>query len=126
MRVLVIDDSAPVRARVASLVAENAEVEGIDEAPDGAHGIALARAAAPDLVILDLQLPGLSGLDVLPALKAGPAPPVVVVLTNQATAHYRHECLARGADYFFDKSREFDRIAEVVRAWARRPSSTGL
>lgn len=118
MRVLVIDDSAAVRSRIAELLRESRSFERVDEASDAAFGISLARTQRPDAVILDLQLSGSSGLDVLPVLKRADPPPTVVVLTNHATQAHRRECVARGADYFFDKSREFERAVLVVRALA--------
>jgi DNA-binding NarL/FixJ family response regulator len=118
MRVLVIDDSAAVRSRVSELLREGRSFERVDEASDASFGISLARTQRPDAVILDLQLSGNSGLDVLPVLKRGVPPPVVIVLTNHATTAHRRECMARGADYFFDKSREFERAVLVVKALA--------
>ena len=115
---LVIDDSAAVRSRIAELLREARSFERVDEASDAAFGISLARMQRPDAVILDLQLAGSSGLDVLPVLKRGDHPPTVIVLTNHATEAHRRECMARGADYFFDKSREFERAVLVVRALA--------
>jgi DNA-binding NarL/FixJ family response regulator len=118
MRVLVIDDSAAVRSRISELLREGRVFERVDEASDAAFGISLARRQRPDVVILDLQLAGSSGLDVLLVLKRIDDPPVVIVLTNHATAAHRRECMARGADYFFDKSREFERAVLVVKALA--------
>ncbi len=119
MRVLLVDDSAAVRARLAALLEETSDA-AIDEAADGERALALATALAPDVVVLDLHLPGATrGLDVLRAIRGAVRPPVVVVLTNDASAHHRRECVALGAAWFFDKSKEFDRVAEVVRAVAR-------
>ncbi len=121
MRVLVIDDSAPVRARLVAMLAEVSGVDGVDEASDGYEGIARARIGAPDAVVLDLQLPGLGGLDVLVKLKALRPPPLVIVLTNQSTELHRRECMARGADLYLDKSREFHRVALALREALRDP-----
>jgi|HubBroStandDraft_1064217.scaffolds.fasta_scaffold755968_1 DNA-binding NarL/FixJ family response regulator len=118
MRVLVIDDSAAVRSRLSELLRESRSFERIDEASDAVFGISLARLQRPEAVILDLQLSDSSGLDVLPVLKRTNPPPTVIVLTNHATAAHRRECMARGADYFFDKSREFERAVLVVKSLA--------
>lgn len=72
----------------------------------------------PDLVILDFQLPDGNGMDVLKAIKQGKpdsTPPLVLMLTNFAYPQYRTECMQRGADYFFDKSQDFERVLEVCR-----------
>jgi DNA-binding NarL/FixJ family response regulator len=122
VRVLVVDDSPRVRARVVHLLAEASGVEVVAEAQDGREAIELVRSHAPDVVVLDLSLPALGGLEVLALLKAETRPPAVIVLTNHAHEGYRAACLRGGADFFFDKSRDFDRIVAAVAALAERGS----
>jgi len=112
--VLVVDDSAALRARLAAMIRESSSDAVVDEACDGGEALSVVRTARPGLVILDLQLPDRSGLEILATLKRAPRPPRILVLTNHATEHYRRECLARGADYFFDKSMEFEQVARVL------------
>ena len=76
--------------------------------------LAMLAARAPDVVVLDIHMPGKSGIAALPMLKRASAAPVVIVLTNDPSEHHRRECLARGAHFFFDKSRHFDRVLDVV------------
>jgi DNA-binding NarL/FixJ family response regulator len=123
MRVLLIDDSPAVRARLVALVRDAVADLEIDQARDAAEALGRADSAAPDLVILDLHLPDLGGVELLSRLKRSRPEAVVAVLTNHANEQYRRECLARGADYFFDKSLQFDCIAEVVRQHVSRSSS---
>jgi CheY-like chemotaxis protein len=108
----VVDDALVVRRRLAARVRE----AGGDpvEIADAEQAIAATDANAPDLVILDVHLPGMSGLAALPRIKARPKPPVVVMLTGQPSEPLERECLARGADYFLDKSADFDRIVEIM------------
>lgn len=115
MRILVVDDSPAIRAR---LVAMLVEVPGVEarEAAGADEALEVIRTSRPDLVVLDLHMPGKSGLEVLPALKALPSAPVVVVLTSHPTEHHRRLCVAQGADFFFDKSRDFARVVELVRS----------
>src|SRR5262250_568131 len=108
MKVLVVEDSAAVRRRLASRLKEIEGVELVGEASDGNGALWYSRTLAPDLVLLDLSLPGPSGVEVLARLKSEESPPVVIVLTNNANESYRAACLGRGADYFFDKSEQFD------------------
>jgi DNA-binding NarL/FixJ family response regulator len=108
--------------RLVSLLGEAGDVEVVAEAADGREAVALARAHAPDVVVLDLNLPELSGLEVLAVLKAERSPPVVIVLTNHSQETYRDACLRGGADFFFDKSRDFDRVAAAVASIATRKS----
>jgi DNA-binding NarL/FixJ family response regulator len=123
MRVLVIDDSLAVRARLVSLVRDAAAGVEIDQACDAAEALGRAESATPDLVILDLHLPGLGGVELLSRLKQDHPEATVAVLTNHANDQYRRECLIRGAAYFLDKSLQFDCIAEIVRSRAPRSSS---
>ena len=114
MRVLVVDDSPAVRRRIAALLREVAGVAEIDEASDAAAALAMAEARAPGLVVLDLHLGGPGGLHVLASFKRLPLAPSVAVLTNDASDAHRRECLAKGADYFFDKSKEFEAVVSVA------------
>ncbi len=67
----------------------------------------------PDVLILDMAMPGGSGYDVLQAVKQGPyAPLVIVVLTNFPA--YRQKSLAAGADYIFDKLAEYDQLLVLL------------
>jgi DNA-binding response OmpR family regulator len=114
MRVLVVDDSPAIRRRIVAMVRE-ADVDArVTEASHGEEALLLAKRDPPKLVVLDLALSGDSGLDLVSPLKTSAAAPTVLVLTNHATEHHRRECLAQGADYFFDKSLEFDRVRDVV------------
>jgi DNA-binding NarL/FixJ family response regulator len=115
MRVLVVDDAATVRHRLARLLKEIERVELVGGAADGNSALWLARTLAPDVVLLDLNLPGPSGIEVLWRLKMLAAPPVVIVLTNHATDDYRRACLDKGADFFFDKSKEFEKMLDQLR-----------
>ena len=115
MRVLVIDDSPAVRAGLTELIGELDFVERIEEAVDGADGMAAASRFRPHVVLLDLRMPRVNGLDVLAALKRSAASPVVIILTSHATASHRERCMAAGATDFLDKTRDFERIPELLR-----------
>jgi DNA-binding NarL/FixJ family response regulator len=116
MKVLVVDDSTTVRQRIVTLVREIAGIELVAEARNVAGALDMFERITPDLVILDLNLPGRSGIELLPILKTRVAPLVVVVLTNHAGNEYARRCRELGADYFFDKSKQFQKAIEVVRA----------
>jgi DNA-binding NarL/FixJ family response regulator len=113
VRVLVVDDSAAIRARLAAMLRE---LPGVDvrEASSADEALASHAADPADVVVLDVHMPGRSGLDVLPELKAHHAPPVVLVVTSHPTEHLRRQALATGADLFLDKSREFALVLELV------------
>jgi CheY-like chemotaxis protein len=113
VRVLIVDDSPAIRARLLSMMREVPGLD-LDEASGADEALETVRARRPDVVVLDLHMPGKSGLEILPAMKALLSPPMIVVLTGHPTEHHRRLCLAQGADYFFDKSREFARVLELL------------
>jgi DNA-binding NarL/FixJ family response regulator len=86
------------------------------EARDAGEAIDAADAGAISVIVLDLHMPGEHGLTLLPRLRRAHARALVVVLTNDASPAHRRKCRERGADFFFDKSRDFERIADVVAA----------
>ena len=108
-----VEDCALVRARMVALLEEyGLEVAG--EAASVAEALALTDTLGPDAIILDLNLPDGDGMDILPALKARRPAPVVAVLTNSVHAECHARCLALGADRFFDKSHEFEAVADFL------------
>jgi DNA-binding NarL/FixJ family response regulator len=116
-KVLIVDDSVLVRRRLAGLIAEAAVVSAVDEAESVASALEVLPRLRPDVVILDLQMPGGSGLDMLRGIRSSDTSPLVVVLTNHTGDRYRRACLEGGADFFFDKSAEVERVLEVLAAF---------
>ncbi len=116
MTVLIVDDSPEFRHSLRKLLDTLANVKIVGEAGSVWEAIQLAAESKPEAVILDIRLPGGSGFDVLREIKKNEGKaPVVVMLTNYASAHYRQKSLADGADYFFDKSTEFEEVVAVLR-----------
>jgi DNA-binding NarL/FixJ family response regulator len=115
MKVLIADDSQIVRERLAYLLGDVEGVEIVGQAEDAVEGSNLAEALRPDVAILDVRMPRGSGLDVLRSIKRTNPSATVIVLTNFVDPEARQLCLARGADYFFDKSIEFDKAVDVLR-----------
>jgi DNA-binding NarL/FixJ family response regulator len=116
MKVLVVDDSAGVRGRIATLLRDIDGVELVLEAADATRAIDLSRALRPEFVILDLNLPDRSGLEILPLLKRLLRAPTVLVLTNHTGDAYAQRCRDLGADHFFDKSTQFEAAVDLVRS----------
>ena len=113
VRVFLAEDSAALRARIGDLLAAAAcQVVGEGATPDGCvQGILGSR---PDVVVLDVQLEGGSGLQVLKAVRAAQPCVAFVVFSNNAAAVYRKRYLAEGATQFLDKSAEFDLLPAAV------------
>jgi DNA-binding NarL/FixJ family response regulator len=115
VKVVVADDSPLVRRRLISLLNEVADVEIVGEAVDGLDALDVVNDQKPDVVFLDIQMPGMTGLEVLRRLQKKASPPIVVMVTNYAFPQYREKCLQAGASFFLDKSADFDKIPEVIR-----------
>lgn len=114
MKVLIADDSDILRRRIADLLSDLKGVQ-IYQARDGLEAIRLSRLIAQDVVVLDIRMPGKNGLEVLKTIKSEPDPPTVIVFTNYPYPQYRHRSLDLGADYFFEKSSDFDNLQTVFK-----------
>jgi DNA-binding NarL/FixJ family response regulator len=120
MRVLIVDDSRIVRERLTAMLADVApDIEQIAEARDPSEARERLRSFGPDVVILEIRMPGGDGLDMLQEIKRLTPSPIVLVLTNTPLAQYRHACAQAGADYFFDKSGDLDPMRELLRRLTR-------
>ena len=113
--VFIVDDSPVVRERLANLIGELSDVSIIGEADIAFEAIQTIAKCKPDIVVLDISMPGGSGLYVLEKIKKDLPAPVVIMLTNFAHEQYRQKCLQLGADHFFDKTTEFQKVLEVIR-----------
>ena len=122
VRVLVADDSDLLRRLLCDAIGEVEGVEVVAEAADGVAALDGIRAHAPGVVVLDLQMPVMGGLTALHRLGAEAVRPHVIVLTNHADEVYRSACLEAGADHFFDKSAEVDRVLDVLRQLVAAPA----
>lgn len=113
LKVFLADDSLQIRQRVMSMLdAISAEVVGEGATPDAC--ITGILALQPDVVVLDHQLEGGTGLDVLKAVRAADPDVAFVVFSNNAAPAYRRRYLHEGARSFLDKSTEFDQLVAAV------------
>lgn len=115
IRVFIADDSPIVRVRLVNMISDinGITVTGVaDNVSDAITQIELLR---PDVVILDISMPGGSGIDVLKKVKQFKDGPCVIVLTNFPLPQYKNICFEEGADYFFDKSDEFMKVIELLK-----------
>jgi len=119
LKVFLADDSLQIRARVSAMLA-GSEVDVVGEGATPASCIAAILELHPDVVVLDHQLEGGTGLEVLKAVRS--ADPVVafVVFSNNSGPAYRRRYLAEGARSFLDKSTEFDQLPQAVASAAGR------
>lgn len=113
-RVYIVEDSAAIRARLAEMLSRMERVSVVGEADSAREAVAGILRVRPDSVLLDLNLMGRTGIDVMRSVHPQAPDIVFVVLTNHAEPQYRRAATDAGAAYFLDKSREFDRVREVI------------
>jgi DNA-binding NarL/FixJ family response regulator len=123
LKIFIADDSLIIRARLVTLIEELVGVKLVGQAGSGADAISGIWRLKPDVVILDIRMPIGSGFEVLQNIKQGQAAPLVIVLTNYLYSVYRQKCLQAGADFFLDKSTEFDQIPTLIEQFKRGSES---
>ncbi|MCE5244885.1 MAG: response regulator transcription factor [Syntrophobacteraceae bacterium] len=118
MRLLVVEDEK----KVASFIRKGLEEEGyaVDVASDGQQGLEMALDGVHDLIVLDIQLPRMSGLQVLEALRGGGVATPVLLLTVRAAIEDRVLGLDAGADDYLTKPFAFQELVARIRALLRR------
>jgi DNA-binding NarL/FixJ family response regulator len=112
--VFLVEDSAPIRARLAEMLGSVKGVAIVGEADTPASAIDGILRTRPDSVVLDIQLIGGSGIEVLRKVCAVAPNIVFIMLTNHPDPQYRRICMQSGASYFLDKTTEFDKVREVI------------
>lgn len=114
LQVLLVEDSPVISQLIASIINDVAGLAVVGIVDTEADAIEAIGHGNVDVVILDLQLRIGTGFGVLRALRSMPTKPVVVVLTNFAFGTYQESALSLGAQYFLDKSRDYDRLPEIL------------
>jgi DNA-binding NarL/FixJ family response regulator len=120
IRVLIVDDQALVRAGFRALLSARADIEVVGEATDGAEAVAQARALRPDVVLMDIRMPGLDGLSATRQITADPRLTEVriLILTTFELDEYLFDALRHGASGFLVKDTEPGDLVTAVRAVA--------
>jgi DNA-binding response OmpR family regulator len=113
-RILLAEDSAPMREVIWGILAR--ECDGADWVGHGDHVLAKASEVMPDTILLDISLPGASGLSLLPLLREAHPQTNIVMLTNYSDDLYRRESFARGADAYVLKNCANEELLPAIRA----------
>ena len=124
MTILVADDSAPLRDRLVEMLLGVDGIELVAEARDVPAAFDSIHRQVSDLAILNVQMSGGSGLDVLRSLKHNYPSTVVIMVTNYPYQQYRQKCLELGADYFLCKATESELLMEIVENLAKTKHTT--
>ncbi|MBR22489.1 MAG: response regulator transcription factor [Microcella pacifica] len=118
IRVLLVDDHDLVRAGFRVILQSEPGIDVVGEAADGAHAIAAARELRPDIICMDVQMPGLDGLEATRRIRAEGLEPGILVLTTFDRDDYLFAALEAGASGFLLKNATPEKLIEAVRVVA--------
>jgi DNA-binding NarL/FixJ family response regulator len=104
LRILLVDDSPAFLHAATRALAPDSRIDIVGKASSGHEAIALVPQVQPDVVLMDVAMPGMNGFEATRQIKAQPNPPRVFVLTSHDLAHYRTAAEAAGADNFVNKA----------------------
>ena len=113
-KILIVDDSPLIVKRLLTMLEDLPDVEWIKHAGNFHDALEQMEASKPGILLLDINLPDKSGIELLRTCKESNPEVKVIMITNQANDHYRKLCFSLGADYFIDKSKEFELIADKI------------
>lgn len=126
LKVVTVEDSPIITARLQAILGEMQQVAFAGNATNIATALILIEREQPQVVILDIHLEAdmpRNGIDLLIMLRKKFIDMKIIMLTNLTDLQYRNTCLFLGADYFLDKSNEFEKISEIVGGFTQRVSS---
>lgn len=116
MQVLIVDSSLPIIQRLEELLSESTKISGIYSAVTLHDALQLFKQHRPAMVVLDLNLPGNRSYELLRTIKDDVPTTVVIIVSIHIDEYTHQQCMAQGANYFFDKYHEFERIPQVINA----------
>jgi len=118
MKIVIADDLSLFRDRIKDLLKDLNNVEIVGEAVNGLEALKLIEDKKPDLAILDIRMPEMTGIEVLRKIREKGIVVKICMLTSYPYKQYKERCLAEGADYFFDKNLDIKQISEVISTLA--------
>jgi DNA-binding NarL/FixJ family response regulator len=118
LKIVTVDDSPIITQRIKSILGDMDNIEFLGNANNAVSALTLIHKQVPNVVILDINLDEnlaqFNGIDLLIALRKRYPQMKIIMLTNLSAPQYRTRCIAFGANYFFDKSNDFDKIADAL------------
>ena len=121
LRILCVDDSPALRDGLRALITLESDLEWVGAAADGEEGIRLTESLQPDVVVLDVDMPGLSGLEVARRIRVRRPQTRIVVFTGEKT--WQAQALAAGADAFVLKDAPAGELFEAIRNLPASPAT---
>ncbi len=118
MKIMLVDDHEPTRRQVASIISQEKDMEVVAEAASGEESIRKAAQADPDVVVMDILLPGMSGVDATRELVSARPRARLLVLSNYSGNALVQAVFAAGALGYVRKDRAFEELVPAIRAVA--------
>lgn len=123
MKVLLADDSEMMLEALQEMLSPFSQVEIVVACKNGTDALEAIRSLKPDLAIVDIQMPGLTGLEVLTEIRNEGITTKFIILTIFSSGYYRQLAMEAGTDYFFSKADDFEKIAGVVEEMLSKENS---
>jgi two-component system, NarL family, response regulator len=115
IRILIVDDHPVVRAGLTSMLSTQPGMEVVGSASNGKEALALLEKTVPDAILIDLRMPGMSGLETMRAIRLRIDPPRIIVLTSFDTDEDIYQAVGAGAQGYVLKSASQDELLEAIR-----------
>src|SRR5512140_3448517 len=115
-RIVIVEDHTLLRAGVRSLLQQDPTLEIVGEADNGRDAVRLMETLAPDLVLMDISMPGMNGIEAIIDIKRRYPKKLVLVLTAHRADEYIHESLKAGADGYILKDATHDELRVAIRS----------
>ena len=126
MKILLADNSILILNRLQNIVLGYDKVTLTGMYRNGMDALIAMRETPPDLAIIDIKMPGITGLEVLHEIRKENKTMKIMFLTLYSSTHYRKKAMMDGADYFFSKAEDFDKIHLVIEEMlltSRKPNN---
>ena len=115
LNVLLVDDVKIILQKMKMFLSIVPQVNQVDTASNAQEAFSYLQSSNPELVVLDVNMPGTNGIDILKRIRCSEGPqPLVVMLTNETGQYFKEVCLQSGADFYLDKSKDFLQIPNII------------
>ena len=114
MLILIIDDSEIFRSRLVEMLSVSKISKRFIEANNVLEAKEIMQDILPDVIITDIRMPGGTGIDLIKEIRQRNQITTAMVMTNYSEEQYKTEALKAGADFFFDKSNDMEKLSEII------------
>ena len=115
LKLFIVDNSMLIVVRLINILSEIENIKIIGVANNATKAVEYILKSSPDVVILDIHMPDGNGIDILKQIKKEKPSIKVLMLTNYPESDYKKICMKEGADYFLDKSIEFEKVIDICK-----------